>query len=83
MPLQPLPRTETGSVQPERARTAVASDRWTDQTRSVTHFVTLTQMLPILRSTPCWSEILESDREGPQVWSGRPTVSDRSIPTLG
>lgn len=29
------------------------------------------------------SEILEADREGPQVWSGRPTVSDRSTPTLG
>lgn len=29
------------------------------------------------------SEILETDREGLQVWSGRPTVSVRSTPTLG
>lgn len=29
------------------------------------------------------SEILVSEREGPQVWSGRPTVSDRSTRTSG
>lgn len=47
------------------------------------HLVKLTRKGPNLHPHPDRSAILETDREGPQVWSGRPTVSDRSTPTLG
>lgn len=47
------------------------------------HLVRMTRKESNLRPPPDRSEILETDREGPQVWSGRPTVSDRSTPTSG
>jgi hypothetical protein len=50
---------------------------------SCAHLVKVTRKEGNMHPSPDRSEILETDREGPQVWSGRPTVSDRSTPTSG
>jgi hypothetical protein len=50
---------------------------------STAHLVKVTRKEGNMHPSSDRSEILETDREGPQVWSGRPTVSDRSTPTSG
>lgn len=77
-------------VPPAEVSAPVRTDGQADESTSdgtigswAAHLVRVTRKEENMHPAPDRSEILETGREGPQVWSGRPTVSDRSTPTLG